>query len=59
MSLFITAGFVKSSFAAQFDAPYNRIAEKNAVAWAEEDKTIDAKLAALEKKFGKKFNIIK
>ena len=58
LSLVITAGFVKTSFAAQFDAPYNRIAEKNAAAWAEEDKAISAKLAALEKKFGKKPNII-
>ena len=51
-------GMASNTFAAQFDAPYNRMAEKNAAAWAEEDKAINAKLAALEKKFGKKPNII-
>ena len=53
LSLVITAGFVKTSFAAQFDAPYNRITEKNAVAWTEEDKTIDAKLATRRRSLAK------
>jgi arylsulfatase len=47
-----------SSFAAQFDAPYNKFEKKHGAEWAKEDKAIDAKLAALEKKFGKKPNII-
>jgi hypothetical protein len=53
LSLVITAGFVKTSFAAQFDAPYNRITEKNAVAWTEKDKTIDAKLATRRRSLAK------
>ena len=44
--------------AAQFDAPYVALEEKNKDAWAEEDAQIDKKLEALEKKFGKKPNII-
>ena len=47
-----------ASFAAQFDAPYYELQEKNKDKWAAEDKQINAKLAALEKKFGKKPNII-
>jgi len=50
--------FPMASFAAQFDAPYSKLEEKNKDKWAAEDKQIDAKLAALEKKFGKKPNII-
>ena len=44
--------------AAQFDAPYYDLAKKNKKQWAQEDKQIDKKLKALEKKFGKKPNII-
>ena len=44
--------------AAQFDAPFNDLAKKNKAKWADEDKQINQKLAALEKKFGKKPNII-
>jgi arylsulfatase len=47
-----------ASFAAQFDAPYYDLQEKNKDKWAAEDEQIDDKLAALEKKFGKKPNII-
>ena len=50
--------FPMASFAAQFDAPYYDLQEKNKNKWAAEDKQINAKLAALEKKFGKKPNII-
>ena len=50
--------FPVASFAAQFDAPYYSLQEKNKDKWAAEDEQIDAKLAALEKKFGKKPNII-
>ncbi len=44
--------------AMQPDAPYLQLEKKNKAKWAEEDKQIDEKLAALEKKFGKKPNII-
>lgn len=44
--------------AQQFDAPYYEFQKKHGANWAKEDRTIDAKLAALEKKFGKKPNII-
>ena len=44
--------------AAQFDAPFLTYQEKNKDKWAAEDKQINAKLADLEKKFGKKPNII-
>ena len=49
--------FPFSSFAAQFDAPYYVLQEKNKDKWAAEDEQIDAKLAALEKKFGKKYQL--
>ena len=44
--------------AAQLDAPYYDLEKRNRDAWAQQDKQIDDKLAALEKKFGKKPNII-
>ena len=44
--------------AAQFDAAYYVLAKKNEAKWAEEDKQIDQKLAALKKKFGRRPNII-
>ena len=58
LSLFIVVGFVGTSIAAQFDAPYYDLQKKNKDQWATEDKKINKKLAALEKKFGKKPNII-
>jgi hypothetical protein len=50
-------GLTLNVLAAQFDAPYYDLQEKNKDKWAVEDKQINAKLAALEKKFGKKPNI--
>ena len=50
--------FPIASFAAQFDAPYYEFQKKHGAEWAKEDKAIDAKLAALEKRFGKKPNIV-
>jgi arylsulfatase len=44
--------------AAQFDAPYYDFAKKNEDRWAAEDNEINKKLAALQKKFGKRPNII-
>ena len=58
LSLVIAVGFAGTSFAAQFDAPYYELEKKHGAEWAREDKAIDAKLAELEKKFGKKPNII-
>jgi len=54
----IAMGFIGTSFAAQFDAPYYDLQKKNKDQWATEDKKINKKLAASEKKFGKKPNII-
>ena len=41
-----------------FDAPYYKLAERMADKWDAQDVAIDAKLATLEAKFGKKPNII-
>jgi arylsulfatase len=49
---------VGSVIAYQPDAPYLSYKERKGADWAEQDKQIDAKLAALEEKFGKKPNII-
>ena len=42
----------------QFDAPFLKLQQKNKAKWAAEDREINKKLAALERKFGKKPNII-
>ncbi len=42
----------------QPDAPFLAHQEKNKAKWAQEDKVVNEKLAALEQKFGKKPNII-
>ena len=47
-----------SAQAYQPDGPYLDHQKRNAAEWAKEDKGIDSRLAALEKKFGKKPNII-
>ena len=44
--------------AAQFDAPYYTLEQRHKAEWDKQDKQIDEKLDALEKKFGKKPNII-
>ncbi len=44
--------------AAQFDAHHYDLKKRKEAQWAAEDKDIDARLSALEKKFGKKPNII-
>ena len=46
------------SYAAQFDAPHLKHSENNKAKWDDEDEQIDKKLALLEKRFGKKPNII-
>ena len=59
LSLVIAVGFIGTSYAQpQFDAPYYEFQKKFGDEWAMEDKGIDEKLAALEKKFGKKPNIV-
>jgi hypothetical protein len=40
------------------DAPFQAATEENKAKWAAEDKKLSQKLAALEKKFGKKPTII-
>ncbi len=56
--LVIAVGFIGASFAQQFDAAYYDLQKRNKDQWATEDKKINKKLAVLEKKFGKKPNII-
>ena len=45
-------------FAQQADGPFEALRARNSVRWAEEDRDIDDRLAALEARFGKKPNII-
>ncbi len=47
-----------SAFGQQFDAPYYDLLARNKDKWAAEDEQIDAKLAALRERFGKRPNII-
>ena len=56
--LFSTMLFTVSVNAYQPDAPYQKAMQENAEAWGQEDQAIDRKLAGLEKRFGKKPNII-
>jgi arylsulfatase len=46
------------ALAAQFDAPYNAYEKRHKAEWAKQDQEINQKLSSLEKKFGKKPNII-
>lgn len=54
----ILGNFTTAAFAQQFDAPYYAFKERNSDTWARQDQQIDAKLAALEKRHGKRPNII-
>ena len=56
-SVFAALGSVSTS-AAQFDAPYYELEKKYGATWRDEDRAIDAKLTAMEKKFGHRPNII-
>ena len=58
LSLALAVGFAGPSFAQQFDAPFLVYQERHEEQWATEDERIDARLAALEQRFGKKPNII-
>ncbi len=57
IAIFIAA-FQMEISAGQFDAPYYAMEKRYKAEWEKQDRQIDAKLAALEKKFGKKPNII-
>jgi arylsulfatase A-like enzyme len=54
----ITLCLCLTSYAYQGDAPFEKAAKENSQVWSNEDKEIDNKLAQLEKRFGKKPNII-
>ena len=59
--LIVTAPLVFGSIVAsayQPDAPHEKARQANAKAWAKQDAGIDARLAKLEERFGKKPNII-
>ena len=58
LSLVVSMGLASTSFSAQFDAPFIKAQKENRASWSKEDEALDKKLAALEKKFGKKPNII-
>ena len=61
LALTMTAGamlLTESAQAQQFDAPYYDLQKRSVEKWVQQDRQIDQKLAALEKKFGKKPNII-
>jgi arylsulfatase len=55
-ALFALAPYAAQAY--QPDAPFLDYQARNQGAWAEQDQTIDEKLAALQQKFGKKPNII-
>ena len=48
----------KPASAVEPDGPFLAFQKRNAAEWAEQDQAVDAKLAALEKRFGKKPNVI-
>ena len=59
--IFAMLGLLSSAPIAQaqeFDAPFLEAQKRQEQAWRQEDRQIDQKLAALEKRFGKKPNII-
>jgi len=58
LSLLLPLGLVSPTFAIQPDAEYLAREKQFGKQWATEDKQVQQKLAALEKKFGKKPNIV-
>ena len=54
----LTGAWTGTASGVQYDAPYYELEKKHGETWAQENEAIDAKLASLEKKFGKKPNII-
>ena len=55
---FTALAWAGATWGQQYDAPYYELEKKHGKRWAQEDKAIEAKLAALGKKHGKKPNII-
>ena len=58
LALVIAVGFAGTSYAQQFDAPHEVLRKKNKDKWAAEDKQINDRLAALEKRFGPCWSIL-
>ena len=58
LSLFMLLGLISPAFAIQPDAEYLVREKQFGKQWAAEEKQVQQKLAALEKKFGKKPNIV-
>ena len=58
LSLLMTLGLVSPTFAIQPDAEYLAREKQFGKQWAADDEQVQQKLAALEKKFGKKPNIV-
>ena len=56
--VFLLLSYSASGRAYQPDAPHQKAMQENAKTWQKEDKAIDARLADLKKRFGKKPNII-
>jgi arylsulfatase len=54
----VTLACAPAALAQTQDAPFSALKQRMAGEWAQQDREIDARLAALEKKFGKKPNII-
>ncbi len=58
MSFLMALGLISPAFAIQPDAEYLVREKQFGKQWAAEDKQVQQKLATLEKKFGKKPNIV-
>ena len=58
IALALASGVASEAFALQPDGPFLVSQERNADRWAAEDQDIDARLAALEERFGQRPNII-
>ena len=56
--VFLLLSYSASSRAYQPDAPHQKAMQENAKTWQKEDNAINARLADLKKRFGKKPNII-
>ncbi len=58
VSALAVAQFTQHAAAQQFDEHYYAHQQRNAETWGQEDRQVDQKLKALERRFGKKPNII-
>jgi arylsulfatase A-like enzyme len=56
--LVVAVGFSSDALGQRYDASFDMFQEIHATEWADEDGAIDAKLAALAERFGKRPNII-